>query len=148
MTPRALSFVAVALLAVGASALPFLRSWRLPATGTSTLVAVSEEPDDKVRVRLFGENAQTFRYADFTRQEAAELGRALLEAAGQPERVCPGSSGLINPGSEPMPYNGGTLQLKLDPWILDGRQCRPIPCPEGRVGCAVNHIVCDEEKKP
>lgn len=148
MTPRALSFVAVALLAVGASAaVSMSKSWRLTrddGTGT-TSVTMTETPEG---VDLLTWGRTRFEAVKMTKDEAASLGRALLEAAGQPEKMCPPSSGFINPGSEPMPYNGGTLKLKLDPWILDGRQCRPIPCPEGRVGCAVNHMVCDEEKKP
>ena len=120
------------------------RSWTIN-DGTSTKVRMTEVTDG---VDLLTYGTSRFESVRLSKEEAASLGRALLEAAGEKEKVCPASSGLINPGSEPMPYNGGTLQLKLDPWILDGRQCRPIPCPEGRVGCAVNHIVCDEEKKP
>lgn len=139
MTPRALSFVAVALLcaAVGASA-------------TYTQWSMTTDAQDDFRV-LRTENGVYFSLelvsAKLTAKEAASLGRALLEAAGQPEKACPNNSGLIN--IDPEPIRGiykGTYQA--DPWILDGRQCRPIPCPEGRVGCLVSHMVCDEEKKP
>ena len=109
------ALVLVLILAAGASAasVQLLRSWRIPDTGTATLVNVSEEPDGKVRLRLFGQSAVTFRWADFSREEAASLGRALLEAAGQPEKVC--QSGII------IGPHSGTLQL-------DGQWQNPCPC--------------------
>lgn len=92
MTPRALSFVAVALLAVGASGAvqSFTeKRWVIerPMRSGVDLVIVSGE--EGIRFQA-GKGFWDGQYStNLTRDEAASLGRALLEAAGQPEKVCP-----------------------------------------------------------
>ena len=95
------------VLAVGASATTLRRAWlidRPGAVGMVRYVSVAEEDDGKVRLRVFAENAITFRYADLTSEEAASLGRALLEAAGQPEKACPAPIQFA-------PFNNGETQV-------------------------------------
>lgn len=78
MTPRALSFVAVALLAVGASATSW--EWSM-TTKERDSFTVKKSAQGGVRIGLDG----AF-YNILTDDEARSLGRALLEAAGQPEK--------------------------------------------------------------
>ena len=100
--------------AVGASALPVYRIWRLPTEQGKPDLSLTELENGSVRFALeyTGEYPGT---VDITKQEAAELGRALLEAAGQPEKVCPAPALCTNgcftitPGSHlrlDQPYSG------------------------------------------
>lgn len=87
MTPRALSFVAVTLLAVGASAasVAITRAWTIRGDDNSAIVRVSETPEG-VTIMTW---TNRFEERALTKAEAASLGRALLEAAGQPEKPVP-----------------------------------------------------------
>lgn len=91
---------------------------------------------DIVRVREVAEGvALSFRPSpgsderDLTRQEAAELGRALLEASGEPETLtinCPGARVGIGP----------SLTSPSAPIDVLPRSCASIPC-EGENNCLV-----------
>lgn len=88
--------------AVGVSALPVYRIWRLPREQGKADLSLTELENGSVRFALeyTGEYPGT---VDITKQEAAELGRALLEAAGQPEKVCP--------SIQFAPYNNGETKV-------------------------------------
>ena len=153
---------ALALLAVGASAAPYWIKTFYLLTDEGPEIRVESVKTGFVNLQVNG--LDTWRYG-LTSEEAASLGRALLEAAGQPEKVCAAQNSIIiGPGDLRMPPSmattectpekcpganlyGRTLQLKTDPWVIGDKQCRPIPCPDGRVGCAVNHMVCDGDSK-
>lgn len=65
-----------------------------------------ETPAETLRLSAHGDNLSIWtarNLTQLTRDEAASLGRALLEAAGEPEKVCPASI-FLGPQS-------GTFQL-------------------------------------
>lgn len=98
------AFLAVLLCAaVGASAaVSMSKSWRLTrddGTGT-TSVTMTETPDG---VDLLTWGRSRFEAVKLTKEEAASLGRALLEAAGEPEKVCP--------AVQFAPYNNGETKV-------------------------------------
>ena len=87
-----LLLAALLCAAVGASAAVVVsRNWTVTQNGTPRIY-IMEVPGG-VELRA---TAPTGQGVIMTRDEAASLGRALLEAAGQPEKVCPA----------PMPYQG------------------------------------------
>lgn len=86
-SPKLAVAILVALLAVGASAAVIMsRAWHLDSR-----VSVVEKTDTvSLTVSESGTSfARGIGSTNLTREEAASLGRALLEAAGQPEKVCP-----------------------------------------------------------
>ena len=165
MTMRLPLLAALLCAAVGASAAVYVEKiFKVihDDSGVAT-VAMSTTSDGKVLL-MAGGYPNRFDRATLTKEEAASLGRALLEAAGQPEKKCEVcASGCIHLNQNPidpgiLPYvttecsptkcpganlYGGTLQLDLN-----NTACGPgkhtVPCPEGRSGCLVIH--CEDDK--
>lgn len=99
---KRLMAISIAVLAatVAAASGTRTRSWTLNGDGEGIFARVTMyEAEDGVRLKTYHESR--FRPVKLTREEAASLGRALLEAAGEMERpsnprcsvetfICPG----------------------------------------------------------
>lgn len=134
---RLLPLLALALAAGSAGAGVIMqRTWvvrdetSLKEGWPSTIARVGNH-DEKVEISLYGLVGLATRR--LTRQEAAELGRALLEAAGEKA----GDASACKHASPASPD-------AIDYGPLKG--CRPVPCPKGWAGCLVNHLDCGEAK--
>lgn len=99
--------------AVGASAAVVSHVWKLGDDGAGLFAVVLTTGDEGITLRAGG-TVSRFTPARLTKEEAASLGRALLEAAGQPEKVCaatwPGPESLN--AKPPHKFYGGTPTLQ------------------------------------
>lgn len=130
MRPLAL----VALLGVAASAAVSVvtqRVWKLEGVGEfSPFEVVLTASESEIKIRAGGVSNR-FAHAVLTRDEAASLGRALLEAAGETEKKCEAveTHGFILPrGDLGMPSHTVTTE------------CTPEKCPAVVPNCPMGRV--------